>query len=93
MDENEIKDEIKNEIKNETRSETKTDTRNVVEEIIELIRADKSDGELRAKLEDYHESDIADAFELITEEERKKLYHILGAEKASDIFAYLEDPE
>ena len=93
MDENEIKDEIKNEIKNETRSETKTDTRNVVEEIIALIRADKSDGELRAKLEDYHESDIADAFELITEEERKKLYHILGAEKASDIFAYLEDPE
>ncbi|MBR6255326.1 MAG: magnesium transporter [Clostridiales bacterium] len=64
-----------------------------MEEILELIRADKSDGELRAKLEDYHESDIADAIEQITKEERKKLYHILGAEKASDIFAYLEDPE
>ena len=89
MDEN----EIKNEIVNETKGENKSDTRNVVEEILELIRADKSDGELRAKLEDYHESDIADAIEQITKEERKKLYHILGAEKASDIFAYLEDPE
>ena len=89
MDEN----EIKNEIVNETKGENKSDTRNVVDEILELIRADKSDGELRAKLEDYHESDIADAIEQITKEERKKLYHILGAEKASDIFAYLEDPE
>ena len=89
MDENEIKDELLN----ETKSENKSESRNVVEEILELIRADKSDGELRAKLEDYHESDIADAIEQITKEERKKLYHILGAEKASDIFAYLEDPE
>ncbi len=89
MDENEIKDELLN----ETKSETKSESRNVVDEILELIRADKSDGELRAKLEDYHESDIADAIEQITKEERKKLYHILGAEKASDIFAYLEDPE
>ncbi|MBR3032950.1 MAG: magnesium transporter [Clostridiales bacterium] len=89
MDENEIKDELLN----ETKGETKSESRNVVEEILELIRADKSDGELRAKLEDYHESDIADAIEQITKEERKKLYHILGAEKASDIFAYLEDPE
>ena len=89
MDENEFKDELLN----ETKGETKSESRNVVEEILELIRADKSDGELRAKLEDYHESDIADAIEQITKEERKKLYHILGAEKASDIFAYLEDPE
>lgn len=89
MDENDIKEEILN----ETKGENKGETRNVVEEILELIRADISDGELRAKLEDYHESDIADAIEQITKEERKKLYHILGAEKASDIFAYLEDPE
>lgn len=73
--------------------ENENETRNVIEEIVQLIRADVSDGELRAKLEDYHDSDIADAIELITGDERKKLYHILGAEKASDIFAYLEDPE
>ena len=73
--------------------ENENETRNVVEEIVALIRANKPDRELREILEDYHESDIADAIELITKEERKKLYHLLGAEKASDIFAYLEDPE
>ena len=77
----------------ENENENRNETRNVVEEIVALIRGNKPDRELRAKLEDYHESDIADAIELITKEERKKLYHILGAEKASDIFAYLEDPE
>ena len=73
--------------------ENEYETRNVVEEIVALIRGNKPNRELRELLEDYHESDIADAIELITKEERKKLYHILGAEKASDIFAYLEDPE
>lgn len=77
----------------ENENEIRNETRNVVEEIVALIRGNKTDRELREKLEDYHDSDIADAIELITKEERKKLYHILGAEKASDIFAYLEDPE
>ena len=70
-------------------NETRNETRNVVEEIVALIRSEKSDGEIRAKLEDYHESDLADALEQITKEERKKVYHILGAEKASEVFAYL----
>lgn len=73
--------------------ENENETRNVVEEIVALIRGEMPAKQLREKLEDYHESDIADAIELITKEERTKLYHILGAEKASDIFAYLEDPE
>ena len=77
----------------ENENEIRNETRNVVEEIVALIRGNKTDRELRETLEDYHDSDIADAIELITKEERKKLYHILGAEKASDIFAYLEDPE
>ncbi len=73
--------------------DNENETRNVVDEIVTLIRQDVPDTELREKLEDYHESDIADAIELITKEERTKLYHIIGAEKASDIFAYLEEPE
>lgn len=73
--------------------DNENETRNVVDELVALIRQDIPDTELREKLEDYHESDIADAIELITKEERTKLYHIIGAEKASDIFAYLEDPE
>ena len=52
-------------------NETRNETRNVVEEIVALIRSEKSDGEIRAKLEDYHESDLADALEQITKEERK----------------------
>ena len=68
-------------------------TRDVVVEIVHLIRGNMTAKELRATLEDYHDSDIADAIELISKEERQKLYRILGAEKVSDIFAYLEDPE
>ena len=42
---------------------------------------------------DYHESDIADAFEQLSVEERKKLYPLLGAEWVAEIFSYIEDPD
>ncbi|MBO4494927.1 MAG: magnesium transporter [Clostridiales bacterium] len=73
--------------------ENENRTRSVIVEIVKLIRGNKTAKELREALEDYHDSDIADAIELITKEERQKVYRILGAEKVSDIFAYLEDPE
>ena len=73
--------------------ENENRTRSVIVEIVKLIRGNKTAKELREALEDYHDSDIADAIELITKDERKKVYRILGAEKVSDIFAYLEDPE
>ena len=47
---------------------------NYVEELIEIIRSTKSNEELRDKLSDYHENDIADAFVRLDEEERKRLY-------------------
>ena len=40
---------------------------------------------------DYHDNDIADALELLTPEERKRLYSALGAERVAEIFAYLDD--
>lgn len=43
-------------------------------------------------LSDYHESDIADALELMTSEERKKIFPVLGAEYAAEIFSYIENP-
>lgn len=60
-------------------------------EIAEIIRSGAAAAEIRDKLSDYHENDIADVLDLLTEEERKKLYGILGDETTSDVFAYLEE--
>ena len=62
-----------------------------VEELIEIIRAGLSREELVDRLFDYHDNDIAEALELLTPEERKRLYSALGAERVAEIFAYLDD--
>lgn len=62
-----------------------------VEELIEIIRAGLSREDLVDWLFDYHDNDIADALELLTQEERKRLYSALGAERVAEIFAYLDD--
>ncbi len=64
---------------------------NYTEELIKLIRSDISEGELVTRLEDYHENDIADAFAELSPEERRHLFSVLGAEKISEIYAYIED--
>lgn len=66
---------------------------NYVEELLTLLRSGLEPDKLRERLEDYHENDIAGAFEQLTSKERKALYPILGAEKVSEIFAYLEDAD
>ena len=66
---------------------------NVKEELLAILRSPLAKEELREQLRDYHEKDIADAFEELTKEERQKLYGILGAEYISEIFAYLEEPD
>ena len=63
-----------------------------VQELIEIIRGQHSDDELLEIISDYHENDIAGAFEQLTPEERQRLYPILGAETVSEIFSYIEDP-
>lgn len=65
---------------------------NYVEELLEIFRSPLSAEELRDQISDYHESDIADAFEQLSVEERKKLYPLLGAEWVAEIFSYIEDP-
>lgn len=62
-------------------------------EIRDVIRSEIPSDEIREKLEEYHENDIASALELLTKEERHRLYKILGDEKISEIFAYLDDVE
>ncbi len=62
------------------------------EEIEKIIQDDTlSLREMGEKLEDYHENDIADVLPNLTGTERKKLYHVLGKEKTSEIFTYLDD--
>lgn len=47
----------------------------------------------KEKILQFHESDIADALEELTKEERLELYHLLGDEVVSEIFAYLDNVE
>lgn len=63
------------------------------QEIIDLLRSGISNEELKEKLDDYHENDIAEAFELVTPEERKRLFSLFDEDKISDIFSYIEDLE
>ena len=62
-----------------------------VEELIAIIRGNLSREEMIDRLFDYHDNDIAEALELLTPEERKRLYSALGAERVAEIFAYLDD--
>lgn len=66
---------------------------NFVDEILKLFRTPMKQAELLDKLSDYHENDIAEAFEELSEEERRKLYPILGSERVAEIISYIEDPD
>lgn len=61
--------------------------------MLEILRGSLAADELQDQISDYHESDIADAFEQLTEEERRRLYPLLGPEWIAEIFTYIEDPD
>ena len=65
---------------------------NYEEEIIKIIRSDAPTEEKLERLDDYHENDIASALKFLDPEERRKLYSMLGVDKVSDIFSYIDDP-
>ncbi len=60
-------------------------------ELETIIRSDLSIDEKRDRLADYHYNDIAGVLENLTRQERRELYHVLGAEETSEVFAYLDD--
>ncbi len=62
-------------------------------EIVDFIRSNPSDEDLIFMMDSYHDNDIADSLEYLTKEEREHLYSVIGTEKTSEIFAYLEDVE
>ena len=61
-----------------------------VTEILKIFRGPHSSSELVDLISDYHENDIAEAFEALTLEERKKLYPLLGARRTAEILCYIE---
>ena len=62
-----------------------------VKELVEIINQEERDDQLAEKLSAYHENDIAEAFELLNEKGRRKLYRVLDTEWMSEVFAYLDD--
>lgn len=62
-----------------------------VEEILSIITSNRLPDEIKSELSLYHDNDIAEVISELSEQERKKLYKILGVEWVSDIFAYLDD--
>ncbi len=64
---------------------------NKTQEIIDLLRSNISAEQMVEALDDYHENDIAEAYESLEPEDRQRLFGILGAERLSEIFPYIED--
>lgn len=61
------------------------------QEILNIIKENHPRKELTTILDDYHESDIADVLEFLSQEERQKLYKALSLDRLSDIFSYSDD--
>ena len=63
-----------------------------IHELVELIRSGENKEKIAEQLTNYHDNDISNALDELNEEERKMRYHMLGAERVSEVFAYLDDP-
>ena len=88
-------DEIEKDLPPETvlPPEQQDGKRDYSKELLELLDQNLPDEELKERLSDYHESDIAEILPEITKEERLRLYKILGNEAVSEIFTYLDNVE
>lgn len=61
-------------------------------EIVDIIRGNLTPGLKRDRLLTYHENDIAVALELLTADERSRLYCLLDAQTLANIFEYSDHP-
>lgn len=62
------------------------------EDILKLIRETEDEAELREILDEYHDNDIATAFEELSADERIRMYTLIGDKWASDIIQFYNDP-
>lgn len=67
--------------------------RNYIDELIKIIQSNASPEEKRSLLDHYHENDIAEVVHDLSKEDRIQLYRILGDERLSEIFSYLDNVE
>ena len=75
----------------EEKNEFLTSDRDYDIQILNIVRSGVSDEKIRELLSEYHENDIASAFDELTAEERERLFDVLGIEVISDIVSYLDD--
>ena len=64
-----------------------------IEEILAIVRSGISLELLVNKLNNYHNYDIAQTFEMLSKQERTYLYNALGDEWISDILSYIDEPQ
>lgn len=62
-------------------------------ELKRIIKSDAPSVVKREQIEDYHDNDIAAVLEDLDISERQSLYKLLGLDRISDVFEYLDDPE
>ncbi len=62
-------------------------------ELLSIIRSKDSNEKKRVNILQYHDSDIADVFNQLDNNEKLELIKILGKEKTSDILAYLDNSD
>ncbi|MBR6030294.1 MAG: magnesium transporter [Clostridia bacterium] len=86
-----LKEEDKEKEENQEEREAVFEHPDYEHELVDIIRRDIPDEEKHALLDDYHDNDIASVLGELTQEERRKLYRLLGAEEVSEVFAYLDD--
>ena len=67
--------------------------RDFILEIIELVNNTTDNEKLIDELSQYHASDIADAFNMLSDTQLVRLYEILPSELLADIITYIDDKE
>ena len=61
------------------------------DEIMEILNSNLSNAEKREKILQYHENDIADVLDELEQDNRNKLYEILGNEALGEVLLYADD--
>lgn len=75
----------------EEKNEFPLQERDYSSQIVGIIRSNLTDDEIKERLEEYHENDIAGSFDELTADEREHLLQILGSEIMSDVVPFLDD--
>ena len=65
---------------------------NYSQELRAILRSHTTPKAFQDQLSDYHESDIADALEQLTADERKLVYQMLDADTLSEVLPYVDTP-